>query len=59
MTAKEGSIISWNYKNITYYARVQIISEDGDCGVYVIYDGLGLQQDYIPQKDIIRVYEAL
>ncbi len=55
--AKVGEVISWNYENITYYAKVQIISEDGDCAVYFVYDDLGLQQDYVPQEDIIRSYK--
>ena len=57
MKAKEGDIISWEFEELEYTAEVIIITKDNDYGIYITYDNYGFTQDYIPDKDVLRVWE--
>jgi len=58
LKAKEGDVISWEYSEIEYTAEVQIVRENGDYGVYVVYEGMSYTQDYIPNSDVLRVWKS-
>lgn len=55
-SVKVGDIISWEYQELEYFAEVVVVTGDG-FGVYVVYDGIGLQQDYIEPKNVLRVWK--
>ena len=46
MKAREGDVIKWSYNGTEYLAEVLAI-RDGSYGVHVVYEEIGLHQDWI------------